>query len=82
MRLRPRARMGHEVTARAVEAVVCARLGEDHSVEENAVLTALEAARDGAAVDAMAFAAKVRAAMTTPQVLEIAERVCALGDEG
>lgn len=82
MRLRPRARMGHEVTARAVEAVVCARFGEDHSVEENATLTAWEAARDGVAVDAAAFAAKVRAAMATPQVMEIAERVCAMGDEG
>ncbi len=82
MRLRPRPRMDHEVTARAVEAVVCARLGEEHSVEKYATTTAMEAARNGVAVDPVRFAARVFAAMGSPRVVEIAERVCAMGDEG
>lgn len=61
---------------------MCARLGEEHGVEEYASTTAIEAARDGVAVDPVWFAARVRAAMGSPTVVEIAERVCAMEDEG
>ena len=79
MRMRPDVRMRHEVTARAVEAVVCDRFGEEHSVDHFAMVTAIEALKAGVSFDAGAFAEAVRSAMTHPRVMDLAERVCALG---
>ncbi len=80
--LRSAKRMSIEIVARAVEQIVCQRMGEKTwSIEETAVITLLEAAKDGDAPE-FSLAELVLAIQETMQkhtALELAERVIALG---
>lgn len=73
---------GEEITARAVEAIVCERLGVEHSIERFTGVTLLEAIHNGVniPVSDAEFAGFVRTRMTRPEAKALADRIISLGD--
>lgn len=90
MRKRPGDRLQGEVEARAVERLVCARLGVSPDTARTpdlrawALVTLIESARNGLdvpmSVDDLADA--IVRAMSAPKVLSLAERVLGIAAEG
>lgn len=75
--------LSEEVTARAVEAIVCERLGVAHDIKSFALVTLCEALKNGLYISwsASELAEIVRARMADPKTRALASRVIAMGDE-
>lgn len=85
-RLGPKSRVGlvsEEITARAVEAIVCERLGEKHDLAACALVTLMEADSIGFRIpwSPAEFADAVRVRVADAETRALADRVIALGDE-
>ena len=77
MALPPSRRLREEVEARAVEALVCARLGEPYRRDYFMFVAAIEASKTGAHVNMGDFTRAVSAAESCPAVIALADRVIA-----
>jgi len=75
--------LSEEITARAVEAIVCDRLGVAHDIEQFARVTLWEALRNGLYISwgESELAQIVRTRMDNDETRALADRVIALGDE-
>lgn len=73
---------GEEITARAVEAIVCERLCVEHSIERFTGVTLLEAIHGGVVIPVSdaEFAGFVRTRMKRPEAQALADRIIGLGD--
>ena len=82
MRRRIGDRIAMECTARAVEQVVCARLGvTTDSVDKWAFITAMEAASNGLLVPPAVIVTGVNARMNAPETLRLVDAILALPSE-
>lgn len=74
--------LSEEITARAVEAIVCERLGVAHDIERFALVTLWEALKNGLYISwgESELAKAVRARMGLPETQVLADRIVALGD--
>lgn len=87
-RMIPSERIASEVTARAVERIVCERLGVSpdngwyKGIESWAAITLIESARNGlnAGITVAEFSDAVRSAMVDSDVLALADRVLAIAE--
>lgn len=75
--------LSEEITARAVEAIVCERLGVAHDIEQFAGVTLWEALHNRVHIPVgdAEFAGFVRTRMDNAETRALADRVIALGDE-
>ena len=75
--------LSEEITARAVEAIVCDRLGVAHDIEQFAGVTLWEALHNRVHIPVgdAEFAGFVRTRMDNAETRALADRVIALGDE-
>lgn len=75
--------LSEEITARAVEAIVCERLGAAHDIEQFMRVTLWEALHNGVhiSVSEAEFAGFVRRRIDTAEARALADRIVALGDE-
>lgn len=82
MRKRIGDRVRMECIARAVEQIVCARCGVDAGdIDKWAIVTSMEALKNGLDVAPSVFADGTRRCMTAPVAIDLAERVLALATE-
>jgi len=75
--------LSEEITARAVEAIVCERMGVAHDIEHFAHITLWEALHNRVhiPVSEAEFAGFVRTRMDNAETRALADRIVALGDE-